>query len=336
MDRTFPSRTPLASSRRGFTITELLVAIGIIVLLIGILLPALGKVLQRAKATQTASSMQEFSKACDAFQQEFGFYPGLVPEDILANDPKITGTENAILHLCGGGIDQNDPLYANPPGGSTGWTEITFGSGASQFKIKVNPSRVGTGPRIAGKEYPPFFAPKASELTPTTGQVAQSGAPSSLVLPDLLDAWGQPIIYLRGMRETGPLVGNGTTGQYALSPTLGYVMSSPGAEESDVVGLGDLGKDQAPSLFRSASNPNETLAQILRNPAFGARDKPLDGTPAGRYVLISAGPDGVYYSKFDGLGTPAVPKTDIVSATANPAGPEIVSKYDDVRVFGGG
>ena len=333
MARTHTVRT---AASRGFTITELLVAIGIIVLLIGILLPALGKVLQRAKATQTASTMQEFAKACDAFQQEFGYYPGLVPEDILANDPKITGTENAILHLCGGGIDQNDPLYANPPGGSSGWTEITFGSGANQFKIKVNPSRVGTGPRIAGQEYAPFFAPKASELTPTTGQVAQSGAPASLVLPDLLDAWGQPVIYLRSMREVGPLVGNGTAGQYSLSPTLGYVMSSPGAEESDIVGLGDLGKDQAPSLFRSAANVDATLAQIIRNPAFGKRDEPLNGTPAGRYVLISAGPDGVYYSKFDGLGTPSAPKIDIVSTTGNPAGPEIVSKYDDVRVFGGG
>jgi hypothetical protein len=53
-------------------------------------------------------------------------------------------------------------------------------------------------------------------------------------------------------------------------------------------------------------------------------------------VLISAGADGVYFSKFDGLGTPSAPKIDIVSETANPAGPEIVSKYDDVRVFGGG
>ena len=82
MPRSTPrtSRPDLSRRRSGFTITELLIVIGIIVLLIGILLPALGRVNQRAKVTQTSATMEEFAKACEAFRQEFGFYPHLTGE----------------------------------------------------------------------------------------------------------------------------------------------------------------------------------------------------------------------------------------------------------------
>ena len=105
-------RTVIAASRGsrgarpGFTLVELLVVVGIIALLIGLLLPALGKVVQRAKSTQTMGTMQNFAKACDAYFQEFGEYPAAVPDSVLyrgtgqdAQLPRITAMENALLAL---------------------------------------------------------------------------------------------------------------------------------------------------------------------------------------------------------------------------------------------
>jgi type II secretory pathway pseudopilin PulG len=309
-------------ARRAFTITELLVAIGIIVLLIGILLPALGRALQNAKRSQTNSTLQEFAKACDSFFQEFGYYPGLIPENALAADPKFSSTENAIFHLMGGAVGQDDPNYASF---GSGWTEVVVGSGANSFAIKVNPLEIGKGPRIAGKQYPPFFSPKADEFAVAQGQVG-----AALDIPDLLDAWGQPVLYLRALRDNGPLVGGFNVAQFAISATGPYVLST---------GLGELGRSQEPSLLNPASgvpNVDAALAQFIRSPAFGKGNEPLNGTARGRFALISAGPDGVYFSKFDGLGTQAAPLVDVVSNGTNPGGPAALDRYDDVRVFGGG
>jgi len=196
----------ISQPRRGFTLIEIMVVIGIIALLIGILLPALSKVQERAKVTQTMGLMQEFAKACDAFQQEFGRYPGLVPEEILANDPQISGTENALLELMGGGVRKNDvdtSTYTNTTTGysADGWVELTFTpTGQPDFKVKINIGKMGEGPRINGKQYPPFFAPKAAELRPVEGQMSgktrTKGPSAAGNIPDLVDSWGNPIIFL--------------------------------------------------------------------------------------------------------------------------------------------
>ena len=114
--------------------TELMVVVAIIAVLAGILLTAMGGVRRRAMSTQTESTMQEFSKACEAFQIEHNRYPGIIPEQVLAeigapaNDPPpISGTENALLDLMGGArtrsqFNPTDPDFddidtCDPPGG---------------------------------------------------------------------------------------------------------------------------------------------------------------------------------------------------------------------------
>ncbi|MDZ4831734.1 MAG: prepilin-type N-terminal cleavage/methylation domain-containing protein [Phycisphaerae bacterium] len=317
------------ATSRGFTLTELLVAIGIIALLIAILLPALSKALGKARSTQTLSTMQEFSKACDAFFQEFGRYPGIVPEQTLAATPKITGMENALLHLMGGAVDQDDPNY-NSYQTSDGWVIVSFGSGPSSFEIKVNPLKVGEGPRIAGKQYAPFFAPKATEVQPTSHFTSAGGPGPTPDLPDLLDAWGQPILYVRGLRDTGSLVGAATNSQFTRNAILGYV--------DGIVELGELGKSQAASVLNngSATQRDATLAQIIRAPAIGKGSDPLNGTSRGRFVIISAGADGIFFSSEQVKKANGNPLLDIVSQSENPAGPDLIKSYDDIVIGGGG
>ncbi len=320
------------SHRCGFTLVELLVAIGIIMVLIGILLPALGKVSTKAKATSTTATMNEFAKACDVFYTQFGYYPGIVPEAMLAATINpISGTENALLHLMGGAIRNDDPIYANvqPPGD---WQEFTFGTlgpnGTGQVKVKINPNNIGKGPRIEGKQYESFFTPKDAQLKITAGQVGQTSP-----LPDLLDAWGQPIGYIRSSRPTGLLTGAITDNpQFFIEPLLPYFNSN---------GLGDLTIDQNANCVFSPpatqANRWEYLAQLIRHPAMGsfaALGDAKAGTPRGKYFLFSAGSDGIFFAKTGDGPTPTVATLNFLGPDARK--PDVVTTYNDIVVSGGG
>ncbi len=330
--------------RRGFTITELIVVIGVIAVLAGILLAAMGGVRRKAMSTRTESTMTEFSKACDTFQLEHGRYPGVVPEDVLADTdvPKLSGTENALLDLMGG-ARVSSPTFTDADFGILVGEVIDLGGG---WTLKVNLDLMGAGPLINGTPYAPYFTPQDSVLVAmkSDGDSApypfgrQAGAPVlDRQIPELMDAWGQPIVFVRRARPSGPLVALGPITGNQVRPQ--FYMNSMKPYTTSAV-LGEFGKDQnVLSILNSAPDKEATFAQIMRHPSLGSYGSIAEaqaGTARGAYILFSAGPDGIYFSKTDGPGTLQDPIDDIVEGLPEHQNPTIVKEYDDIRIFGGG
>jgi len=377
---------------RGFTITELLVVIGIIVLLAGILLVALGRVRTTALETTTIGTMQSFSQACDAFQTEHQQYPGVIPESVLARaiaadsitvsasgiavgtEPTFTSMENALLHLMGGyrvvspsdiqgntpAVQRYDDFVNAATNSGAPLYEFTFPVGDDQqWQLAVNLRQIGEGPVINRQQYGPYFTPGPRVVAAVEGQWPLNGTEPDaesvdpVELPDLLDAWGQPVLYFRQVRSSGPLTAEASDTsvrpQFYLEGAKGYLMARGLGDRTETQiftpnRTGHSGPRGSILSYGGSVDPEHRLgnfAQVLRHPSFGTWDSdPLDGTNVrevrarGAYALISAGPDGVFFSAEDGPGRPDDPVTDLTDPDYS--NPQSIEEYDDVRLFGGG
>ena len=325
--------------RRAFTLVELLVVIALIGVLAALLLSALSSAQQRARATQTTSTMEAFAAACETFFQDHGQYPGVVPEALLAQDaeandgiPRISSLENALYHMMGGyRILGVHPDYAQFNG-----YEMSFGNGNNEITVKfaINSELLGDGPLIGGRQYPSYFTPPEGTLVKAFGQV---GDEENLV--DVVDAWGQPLALLRRQRTVGVLPnnrsgndGNPETWQFRTEGAAPYF-------EAGEFGLGELRKQQAfsndaPTCILSQENNaffEGNVGRILANPAIReglGNPNDLYTQPRGSMLLLSAGPDGIYFSSQDGPGSEDEPIDDIFDATQ-----AAIGEYDDILRF---
>lgn len=346
------SRPDHCKFRPGFTLLEMLIVVAIIALLIGLLLPALGSVSDLARRTKTQAIMHDFSKACDLFIQDHGSPPGVIPETVLSAEPLISGTENALLHLMGGfrvlrpedvgsgsrTEDEYQSYRTNCMNNTqVWWREIIFNSGWQLFICSAD---IGNGPLIKGKQYDPYFTPAGGAFKAARGQV---GEPDDAPMPDLVDSWGTPIIYIRRARSVGLLV-DGGAGQFLRGTANPYLNS---------LALGEQLNAQAdPGFSREAwsvlnvtggtatCNSSIPLDQwnfmvVLGHQSF-TRGRCSNGPPdlvyttaRGDYLILSAGPDAIFLSRTDGAGSPKTPEDEIPIAA-------VVEEYDDIVMMGGG
>jgi prepilin-type N-terminal cleavage/methylation domain-containing protein len=107
---------------RGFTLTELLVVVAIIVLLTSLVVPNIAGRLTRARMNASEDQIAEIEAALAAYHADFGTYPGDVfPTEDINNNGKLDTGEDIGVDINGDGVAdyacQNDGSPLSPPNG---------------------------------------------------------------------------------------------------------------------------------------------------------------------------------------------------------------------------
>ncbi len=76
--------------RHSFTLLELLVSVGIIMVLAAITFGGMNYASKRAQEAKTIATMEEFINALESFKQDYGFYPIIDNNNVVDVDLKDT------------------------------------------------------------------------------------------------------------------------------------------------------------------------------------------------------------------------------------------------------
>jgi prepilin-type N-terminal cleavage/methylation domain-containing protein len=156
------SETP----RRGFTLVEMLAVIGVIVLLVGILVPAVMSARRAADKNAARMELQTIAMALEAYRVDFGDYP----------HPTAERRERVLAWALIGPYDENSIGLVDPY--PTGKPPLIDGANGPGFRTVKG-----------GKVWGPYLPPDKFRL------VSNDDTFTNSLRWDIMDRYGAPIEY---------------------------------------------------------------------------------------------------------------------------------------------
>jgi prepilin-type N-terminal cleavage/methylation domain-containing protein len=280
--------------RRGFTLVELLVVIGIIALLIGILIPVVANVRKSAYVANTKNLMQKISAAITSYQLVFRSAPGVMPNlaydfDYTSASPAPVAASTQFVNTGGeyNYFTQSEDVVVALCGGLT--KDFT----TANSKLNYDSKYLGQGPTSFNPLNPDkktaFIAADPADLSPPDVRLGDlsnglnQGFVKDTKVPEFMDKFpeGRAIIYARA--NPGAANGSATTAATIISP--GY---NPAYHYNYKAIAPYLNFDDANEPLNNKKSPT-ILPEV--NSYFTSEQSSTTAKYAGTYILISAGAD---------------------------------------------
>ncbi len=301
---------------RAFTLIELLVVIGIILILIGILLPVVNQVRVAAQTTNTRQMIARIEAGIQAYYSDFQSYPGpflnqqLVPFQTTA--PRINELDSGSPQLNVGPVTSTENLYLGLAGG------LSYNGAVFEYSDTLAGNLNGPGNLNVAKQkrYQAYITLDATETTlkveneglpgTTTGPnglwvPASAGITGDTIVPEILDKYARPapVLYLRAVKGAPGMLNPGATydagSQYQTRMlTDAYVGT---VRYNSTTAMDAPWSNWVGSEFPASGTLGAGLPAYLGNPSVSS----AVATPHKKdeFILISAGPDGKYGTRDD-------------------------------------
>jgi len=286
------------ASRRGFTLTELLVVIGIIIALVALLIPALAHVRRKGRDAEARAQLQGIAEALETYHSTFGAYPGPAaqPYTSSGNPQKVlSGSQNMLLGLSFALYPPGFTLLDPVPVPTGGFADPTIPQGPINYGV--------TGPTGASPQLKPFYSVTAKNISsPLPGTKPPAWPPggfggvdtnvNNFKFPVPIDTYPDalPILYYRrSPGVTVPVAGADTTftSAYCLRDNEEYTKAKLVTAQGNVY-------DQ--TVTNPAGwNPTDKTLRVKDLEDF-ASDGGLPARARGGFILVSAGADRLYGS----------------------------------------
>jgi len=296
---------------RGFTLVEILVVIGIIVVLAGILVPMIGRAMRQAKRTRTAADMQAITTALEQFKNDTGDYPrwdagpniGAAILGRYLNGPLGDGYKDGVVPPAPMN-DDKDPAAHNGAATYLPGDVVTDGTIPNTF-VAVKPS-TGVTPGSDPKTWVPYNNLRDG----LDGQGIRFGSGQKKLGPYItneklkmqgicfLDTFGSPILYFPASTAKINLLDASSSGAYVNRVSTASPVPTHGASKASIKYDAD---DNFEAFRRDALEADANVLHRIRamlgdyngNGVIDTANSEKIVTEA-PFLLWSAGPDGLY------------------------------------------